>query len=347
MIPVLVQQVEAEIGGQTIQRQALGIRFETPDQQSPDIVAGVETPVLVVQRGQMDAGAERLNFGDGLGQNVEMLAGIERHIGARHRRHLARPEPAGNNHLLGLDDMVAHFNARYPPGFPSQAGNSCVLKEAHPLRLCPFRQGKRHIRGIHPPVGGRPDGAHHVIRFDQGPQVPGMGGVDHLRFQPEGTAQRHLPIDIGKPILIRGEREAAGLYPTRGLPGLPLQLAVEVHRIVYEPGQCGRRPQSAHQSCGMPRGARGQFGTFQHHDVLPPLAGEVVGDRTTDHAATDDDRAGLTGKRHSNAPSRTMSDSVARNAPSASSIRSGVWAADVSPDVWDIMSTPCASMPSR
>ena len=89
MIPVLVQQVEAEIGGQTIQRQALGMRFETPDQQSLDIVTGVETPVLVVQRGQMDAGAEGLDLGDGPGQYVEMFAGIQRHVGARHRRHLA------------------------------------------------------------------------------------------------------------------------------------------------------------------------------------------------------------------------------------------------------------------
>ena len=60
----------------------------------------------------MDAGTERLNLGDGLGQHVEMLTGKQRHVGPRHRRHLVRPEPTGNYHLLGPDDMVAHLNTR-------------------------------------------------------------------------------------------------------------------------------------------------------------------------------------------------------------------------------------------
>ena len=349
MIPILVQQIEREIGRKAIQWQPFRVRLERAHQQPFDIVAGIKKRILIVQRRQMCAFAKGLNFRQWLGQDVKMLAGIKRHMRARHRCHFARPQPAGDHHLVGLDHVITDLDSRDTPAFLLQAGHAGILENLDPARLGAFRQSQGHVGWIDPTVKRRPDRADHVIHLDQRPQFFGPRRAHHLGLEPEGAAKRDLTFDVGKSIRVSRQCQRSGLGPASGLTCFTFQLAIKVDGIVDQLGQRGRRAQPPDQSRRMPGGAAGQFRALQHDDILAAFAGKVIGDGTADDAAADDNCASVGGK-WTHAPITPVSIRSPRTLSkmsTASSIRSGVWVFEVTQEVKDIKSTPRSNKPSR
>ena len=82
---------------------------------------------------------------------------------------------------------------------------------------------------------------------------------------------------------------------------LGFQAVIELARVFRELGHIDRRAQLSDQAGGVPGCAAGQLLSFEQYDVAPAELGEVVGNRTADNAATDDDDIGTFRQvRHSN-----------------------------------------------
>src|SRR5438552_283933 len=96
----------------------------------------------------------------------------------------------------------------------------------------------------------------------------------------------------------RREAQAPHTVPAGGLPGLGLELAVELGGVTHEPRQIAAAAQLADQAGSVPRRAVRELQPLEQHDIALAALGEVIGDAAADHAAADDDDAAPTGDCH-------------------------------------------------
>ena len=83
------------------------------------------------------------------------------------------------------------------------------------------------------------------------------------------------------------------------MPGLVLQLAVQVGAVVHHPGQIGIRTHLADQAGRVPGRAAGQFVTFQDDNIFPTHERQMVCNAAPANASTNDDYLSMSGKiRH-------------------------------------------------
>ena len=87
----------------------------------------------------------------------------------------------------------------------------------------------------------------------------------------------------------RGQLEVAAAAEARRQSGLLLEPRVELGGVARHPQRVLGRAARDHLTRRVPGGARGELLALQQHDVGRTQEREVVGDRRTDHAATDDD----------------------------------------------------------
>ena len=83
------------------------------------------------------------------------------------------------------------------------------------------------------------------------------------------------------------------------LAGDPLDLLVQLDRVLLEPGDVRVAVERVHAAGRMPRRAGRQLATLEEHDVGPAGLRQVVQDAGPDDAATDDDDLGFVLQRMS------------------------------------------------
>ncbi len=86
LVPVLGQQLVLELLGYAVHAPGLGLGLEAAHEQAADFLLEVDAAVRVAHHGQ-----HRLHARDALGDDVEMLRGMQRHADARLRAELPRP----------------------------------------------------------------------------------------------------------------------------------------------------------------------------------------------------------------------------------------------------------------
>ena len=109
-LPVGREHGERAVARRTVQRPRLADRLEHADQQAAALLAVVAVGLAVLDH------RHRLGRdpGDRLGQQVVVLGGLERHGHAGLGRHLAAPEPRGDDDLLALDVAALGADADDP-----------------------------------------------------------------------------------------------------------------------------------------------------------------------------------------------------------------------------------------
>ena len=190
---------------------------------------------------------------DGRGEQIEMLAGSHRNLGAGHRRHVPAPQAgaerngvAPNRAAVGLDagDLIA---------LSENAGDSGVFVDIRAAGSRPLDQRGAQIRRADATVVGRPHGADAIVRVHQRPAHLCLLHRNGLGADAEQVRPRLLASDMNKPILAGGDRRCS--------------------RVV------GRRPRDQRRApCGKPCGSPGRDACVAHTPAIegcdPDLARE-------------------------------------------------------------------------
>ena len=105
-------------------------------------------------------------------------------------------------------------------------------------------------------------------------ELPCLGGADP---------------QLVRPVVGLREIKISGLVKANRLPRLLLQLTVQVHGVVLQPGNVVGVVKTVDPSGGVPGRSAGQFLSLQQHDVRHTELGQMVGDGTPNYAAANND----------------------------------------------------------
>ena len=109
-----------------------------------------------------------------------------------------------------------------------------------------------------------------------------------MHVQTETVRRGRLAPDLGPAFFVAGETEAAIHLPSGCQSGLCFQPVIKRDRVAQKLGDVGVGTKLTDQTRGVPGGAGCQGGLFQKQDFLTHLR-QVIGRRTTDNTAADDD----------------------------------------------------------
>ena len=101
MVEILRQLVEAEGVRNAVHAPGLGLGLEGADQELAGILLVIGAGIHVAHDRQIGGQIH------GLGHDIEMLGGMERHGDAGHEPDLPRPHAGAVHHHLGLDLALA------------------------------------------------------------------------------------------------------------------------------------------------------------------------------------------------------------------------------------------------
>ena len=127
-----------------------------------------------------------------------------------------------------------------------------------------------------------------TVEVDQRMHGLGLGAAQLVEIDLEVTRLGGLHAQLVFTILALRKIQRTRLGDAAALPGFALELFVELHRVVLQPGDIVVVMQAVDAGCRVPGRARGQFVAFEQHDVGPAELGQVIQDRRADQAAADD-----------------------------------------------------------
>ena len=293
MVVIVLEKVELPVVRNVAHGQRLGVRLIPTHDQTADLLLEIGAPVRVAD-GRRVGGQPRHR----LGHDILVADGLKRHLDPRHRAHLPRPLPGAVDDdltadlaLRGLhpgDPVARHGEPRHPHALED-------LRAMHPRAL-----GKAlgDVGGARLPVRRQPACADQIADLHQRPHPLHLIGGDQMHLHPEGPRGGGQPLVFGPAVLIGGQPEAAGHLPAGLKPRLRRQLLVEVDGVFQHPRDRGGRTQLPHQPRRVPGGPGGELPLLQQHDLGLVVAGQVIGGRTPDDPAADDDDPGVAGQGH-------------------------------------------------
>ncbi len=229
-----------------------------------------------------------------------MLHGEDRQLDAHHPPHLARPQAPGVDDVLGVDRVAALDTDVPRPVRP--------LREPDDRRVT-MHLGAEHLRAldvgardpgrIHVPLDRVVERADEVLRVKQREQVRGLARGDQVEIHPQVSPARHRhPQEVHADLRV-GQHQPAWEVDGAVLAADPLDLLVQLDRVLLEPRHVRVAVERMHPPGRVPRGSRGQLAPLEEHHVGPAGLREVVQHARADHATTDDDDLGLSLHRDS------------------------------------------------
>ena len=239
---------------------------------------------------------------DGLGHDVEMLAGVQRHVGAGHAADLVAPHPgAVDDHVTGDMAAVAAIirrpvDAGHAAAFAGNAGHLDTLLDERAVLPGALGQRQRDIGRIALTVGGKPDAAGDPVEVEMRIFLLDLCRAELIAGHAEGTGHGGVAGEFLQPLTGQGDRDRTDLPQAGGDAGFGLKPLVELGRIAGELGHVRTGAELTDETGGVPGGAGGELLAFKQDHVFPAELGQMVGDGAADDAAADDDDAGLGGK---------------------------------------------------
>lgn len=136
----------------------LGVLLEATEQDFARVLFVVGLLVGDEENGKIARQVRQL-----LGDNVEMLGGVEGKRYAAQRGEIARPHSAGDDHLIGADFALIGDRADSAAAFDEDAFNADVLKDRRSGLARALRHRDRHVDRIDLPVFRRPKAADEAV----------------------------------------------------------------------------------------------------------------------------------------------------------------------------------------
>ena len=191
MVEILRQLVEAEILRDARHAPRLRHRLEGAEQDFPRVLLVVGALVLHAQHRQA------AEVGDRFGDDIKMLAGVQRHRHAGHAADTMRP------HAGAIDDVVTGDAGRLAFMLDGNAGDATVvlvdlqhlglLDDARAVHARALGQRLGDIGRVALAVLGDEHGADHVGDFQVRVFFLGLGRRDFFDIDATGAAHRGLP----------------------------------------------------------------------------------------------------------------------------------------------------------
>jgi hypothetical protein len=292
VIPVL-RQMQKPVGlGRGTFAPWLRVRLEEPDQQLARVLLEVRADVRHAQNGKTGGEA-----GNRLGDHVEMLRAVQRHVHARVASQMPAPEAGAVHDELRVDVAAGCRDANRPAALAADARDQYALDDARPALPRAFRQRERGIHRIAAPVFRQMDRADHALGVDQRPAPRGLVHIDHVDFEPAASRHRRAAFQFLHASCAGCKRDRAGLAKTGFLSGFVRKRAEQICAVFGELRQVVRRAQLSDQAGSVPGRAAGQRIAFEQQHVAPAELGQVIRDAATDDAPADDDYARLRRER--------------------------------------------------
>ena len=232
VLDVLGQLVEAEIFRDALHAPGLGFGLEGPEQHLACILLVVGPLVRHPEHRQL---AKSL---DGFGDDVEVLAGMERNVDSRHRAKVTRPHARTVHHDVAGDTALARPGRPGNPGHPSvlpvDVRHSHAFGDPHASLACSGGQGLGDIGGIALAVQGKMHGADDIGNIEPGIEFLHLASRNLVDVDAEGAGKRGGPVDLLLAVPGQRHRDGAVLPHARGNAGLFLELHVKVGGILRE-----------------------------------------------------------------------------------------------------------------
>ena len=219
-----------------------------------------------------------------------MLHGQDRQLDPDHPADLARPQAAGVDDVLGMDDVAAlDADVPRPVRALRQADDRRVLVDLGAGDLRALDVGAGDAGRVDVPldrVVQRPD---EVLRVEQREEVGRLLRGDQLEVHPEvATAGDGHPQEV-HPDLRVGQHQPARQMDRAVLAADPLDLLVQLDGVLLELRDVRVAIERVHPAGRVPRRAGRQLAPLEQHDVGPARLGQVVQHAGADDAPTDDD----------------------------------------------------------
>ena len=213
---------------------------------------------------------------------------MQRHVNANTRRERMRPHAAGNDDILRRDIAGRGAHTGHLATVIHDRGNFRVLEQLRATRARAFGQGIRDIDGVRIAIRRNVNAAEKIVSPDQGITIGNLVHADDVDLEIEDFRHRGTALQFVEAFLGCRDRYRAALAVAGGLPGLILESAVKLAGVFRELGHVDRCSQLADQPGGVPGGAARELLPLQQYDVFEARVCQVIGNRTADHAATDD-----------------------------------------------------------
>ena len=256
-LQIVGEQLMAKSGGRAILGPEFHVLLIGADQQALALLAQVVFAIAVRNRRQ--AAVQRRNRVDGFGDEILMLGGDQRQRKARHRRHLAPPEPRRIDHPRRAD--IALVGAHDPGAIRLRLG-ACDGRKAvdvRPPRPRPDGIGIGHARRVNIAAIGFKHDAANAVEIDQRVQTLGLIAAHLMEVHAIAPRLGLLQAQLMLARLGLGQIQAAGLEHAAGLARLCLQLLVKVHGIMLKAADVGAVVQPVNIRRRMPCAARRQL----------------------------------------------------------------------------------------
>ena len=294
-VEVGLEQLRPEVPWRLARRPRHARLLIRPEQHRAALLADVDLAPEVERHRHLVAGARDMgrDLGHVLGQQVDVLHGQDRQLQPDHPADLARPQTAGVDDVLGMDPVAALEDDVPGPVRP--------LLEAVHLRVEPdLRTGQLCALDIRPGHPGRVDVAldrvvqrpDEVLRVEQREEVARLGGRDELEVHAQvATARDGHPQEV-HPDLRVGEHQPTRQVDRAVLAGDPLDLLVQLDRVLLELGDVRVTVEGVHPAGRVPGRTGGELETLEQHHVGPAGLRQVIEHAGAHHAPTDDDDLG-------------------------------------------------------
>ncbi len=291
-VEVRLEQLRPEVPRRHARRPRDARLLVRPEQHRAAFLADVDLAGEVQGHRHLAAGL-RLVGGDlrhVLGEQVHVLHGQHRQLDADHPAHLSRPQAAGVDDMLGVDRLAAlEAHVPGPVGPLRQPHDRLVLVDLGAGQLGALDVGPRDAGRVDVPLDRVVQRADEVLRVEQREDVLRFLGRDQLEVHAEVAAARlghaqPVHADLGV-----GQHQPAGQVDRAVLARDPLDLLVELDRVLLEPGHVRVAVERVHAAGRMPRRAGGQLPPLEEHHVGPACLGEVVEHAGAHDPTADDD----------------------------------------------------------
>jgi hypothetical protein len=303
VIGVLGQRIEAEGLRDSIHAPRLRNGLEAPDQQLARVLLVVRALVVHAQHRQV-----RRDLRDRLGDDVEVLGGMQRDRHARRAAERVRPHAGADDDRIGGHVARLRVDADRTTLLDADAGDLRVLEDLRAAHARAAREGLRRVDRVRLTVFPDEDAADEVADLEQRPALADLAGREMIDLEAEGLAHRGAAVQLLETRRRLRDADRAVLLEARRLPRLRFQRAVQLGRVLGELREVARGAQLPDQAGRVPRRAAGQLLPFEQHDVGDADLRQVISDGAAGHAAADDDHVRMGRKRHRTGTQRARGD---------------------------------------
>ena len=215
---------------------------------------------------------------------------------ARERTELTGPHAGAVDDDIRPDVAERRVHAGHVPAVVQNAGRWHALEDLHAPRARALGESHRDVHRIHAAVLLHIEAGLEIIHLRERKQLLHLARGELVYVHSTiAIERRDTPIFL-EPVLVGCDFDEADWRESRGLAGFRLEATVKGARVLAHLGRgFGSRPESHHQTRGVPGRPGGEPVTFQQDDVLPAHHSEVVCHGGADDSAPDDDDAGVGG----------------------------------------------------